>query len=236
MNIEDVLGLGDRIDLVENDDSLTDEEKKFYITKVYDINEDGQLEVLMPMEKLKTVLLSQNSEYVLYAYGKKGIFTCNVTVAERYKTDSVIVAVLDLDTELKKQQRREFFRYDCVIGMNSRELTDEEAVLFLDKHDTRLLPTPTDKSVIVDISGGGLRFVSPAKYNKGNLILCRYMLNVHEESRTYDSVVRLLSSYPVANNAKNTEYRGQFLFIGNNDREDIIKYIFEEERRMRQKR
>lgn len=237
MNIEEIIGLGDRVDLVEIDDGLKDEaDLKFYITKVYDINEDGQIEVLMPMEKFKTVLLSQDASFNFYVYAKKGIYTCEVTVAERYKTETVIVAVLDLDTELVKQQRREYYRYGCVIGMNTRALDENEAALYMDKHDVRSFAVPQDKSVIVDISGGGLRFVTHAKYEVGSLIYCRYMLNVKDEIKTYDVVARLLSSYPVVNNPKNTEYRGQFLYIGDNEREDIIKYIFEEERRMRKKR
>lgn len=237
MNIDEIVSLGDRVDLQEISDDLHDEdEKKFYITKVYDVNEDGQLEILMPMEKLKTILLSQGSEFQIYVYAKRGIYTCRVTVAERYKTDTVVVAVLDLDTDLVKHQRREYYRYGCIIGMNSRELSDQEANDYIDKKDTRMLAVPQDKSVIVDISGGGLRFVSQEKYTNGSLIYCRYMLNVRDENRTYDVVIRLLASYPVVNNQKNTEYRGQFVHIGNSDREDIIKYIFDEERKMRQRR
>lgn len=237
MDIEEIVSLGDRIDLIEiNDEIEAEEDKKFYITKVYDVNEDGQLEILMPMEKLKTILLSQGAEFQLYVYAKKGIYTCDVVVAERYKTDTVVVAVLDQLTELVKQQRREYYRYGCIIGMNSKELTEEEAVIYMEKKDTRLLAEPTDKSVIVDISGGGIRFVSPAHYTQGNLIYCRYILNVHEEHKMYNVVIRLLASYPVVNNSKNTEYRGQFMYLGSAEREDIIKYIFEEERRMRRNR
>lgn len=235
MDIEEIVGLGDRVDLEEIDDDSLEDEKKFYITKVYDINEDGQLEVLMPMEKLKTVLLSQDSRFQMYVYAKRGIYTCEVTVAERYKTDTVIVAVLDFDTELKKQQRREFYRFDCIIGMNTRALSKDEEILYLDKHDTRTFQEPSDKSVAVDISGGGLRFVSNAKYENGCLIYCRFILSIKNEAKTYDVVIRLLAKVPASNNPKNTEYRGQFVHIANDDREDIIKFIFDEERKSRKR-
>lgn len=237
MNLEDIVGLGDRIDLEEiKDDDLNEDEQKFYITKVYDVNEDDQIEVLMPMEKLKTVLLPQDARYQLYVYSKRGIYTCEVTVAERYKTDTVIVAVLDLDTELKKRQRREFYRYDCIIGMNTRALTKQEEEYYLEKRNTRTFPEPQDKSVATDISGGGLRFISAAKYEDGCLINCRFIISVKDEPKTYDVVMRLIAKVPASNNKNNTEYRGQFVYIGNNDREDIIKYIFDEERRLRQRK
>lgn len=238
VNIFDILSPGDRVDLQSVSRSLNEDndDKKFYISKVYDIDEDGDIDIVMPMEKLKVILLSIDEEFDLYFYAKKGIYKCRATVIERYKDEQNFIATFEPDTELEKQQRREYYRYDCVIGMNTRLLSDGEAEQFNEMKDTMLLREPQDKSVIVDISGGGLRFVSAEHYETGKLVLCKYMLSVRGESKIYSSVVRLIASYPVVNNPKNTEYRGQFVYIDDKEREEIIKYIFEEERRMRKRR
>lgn len=238
IDIFDIVSPGDRVDLQLISDNINDnpEDAPFYITKVYDVDDDGDVDIVMPMEKLKVVLLSIDDEYELFFYAKKGIYTCKATVIERYKEDNTFIATLEPYTELKKQQRREYYRYDCVIGMNTRELSESEAERFYEYKEPELFSDPQDKAVIVDISGGGIRFVSSEHYTNGNMILCKYMLNSGDTTKVYTSVIRLLSSFPVANNPKNTEYRGQFMFMDERVREDIIKYIFEEERKMRHRR
>lgn len=211
-------------------------EKDYYISKVYDIREDGMVEILMPMEKAKMILLSVDEEYQVYFYANKGIFTGTARVAERYRDENVTVAVLEMISTLKKQQRREYYRYCCMIGMTSRKLGLEEATDYEENHRLLSGEEPDGKCVIVDISGGGMRFVSPEKYERGNLIHCRFMIKVKDENRIYNVVMRILDCRDMGNGTKNVEYRGQFIAMGNYERESIIKFIFEEERKLRQRK
>ena len=170
---DEILKPGERVDLemipaFEEEES--EEEKKYYITKIYDIPDENRVDVLMPMEKTKLLLLEVDTEFQLFFYGRKGIYTCEARVIERYKEEQFVVASLELTSELKKQQRREYYRYSCVIGMNTRQLTDEEAERYEMTKDSDLFEQPEDKSVIVDISVGGIRFVTPTAYEKVNLL------------------------------------------------------------------
>lgn len=240
LSVEKVVRPGDRIDLMSISESLSDEiaeeEGKYYISKVYDITDDGRVEVIMPMEKTKVILLSVGTEFDVFFYAKKGIYTCQATVVERYKNDTLFVVVLELTTELIKQQRREYYRYGCIIGMVSRELSETEEAVYEEKKRFVSSNPPSDKGVIVDISGGGIRFISPAKYELGKQIVCRFMLKIKEQTKTYDTVITLLAKQSVENNPRNMEYRGQFLHMPEAERETIIQYIFDEERRMLKKR
>ncbi len=236
--LENIVQPGERVDLqtisITRSDEA-DEERKYYISKVYDITED-RIEILMPMEQTKLILLPVDAEYDLYFYAKKGIYTCKGRVTERYKNESVYVVVLQMITELSKHQRREYYRYGCVLGMVSKQLKMEEENAYLQDKFIEKLPEPQEKSVIVDISGGGLRFVSAQRYDNSRLVICRFVLTVKVESKSFTCVVRVLGSRPVGNGTNNIEYRGQFVFLDNFDRESIIKYIFEEERRLRHRR
>lgn len=226
---------GDRVDLevlqdLPKEDS--EEERKFYITKIYDIKDEDRVEILMPMDKTKMLLLPVDSEYQVFFYAEKGIFTCEARVEERYRDNQFAVAVLELTTDLKKQQRREFYRYSCVIGMNSRQLTEEEEVNYLSTKDSSLFDDPEGKSVIVDISGGGMRFVTEEKYEKGKMIYCKFSLNVKGQQKNYFCVVKILDERPVGNHTGNVEYRAEFMYMDNEVRESIIRFIFEDERKM----
>lgn len=235
---DEVLKPGERVDLemiLPTGEEESEEEKKYYITKIYDIPDEDHVDVLMPMEKTKLLLLEVDTEFQVYFYGRKGIYTCAARVEERYKEEQFVVASLELTSELKKQQRREYYRYSCVIGMNTKQLTGEEAEQYEMTKNSDLFGQPEDKSVIVDISGGGIRFVTPMVYEKGKLVYCRFLLKVGDQQKTYSCVVKILSSQPVGNNTKNTEYRGEFRYLDDRERESIIHYIFEEERRMRRR-
>lgn len=239
IKVSDVLKPGERVDLEMipvTDGAESEEEKKYYITKIYDIPDDDHVDVLMPMEKTKLLLLEVDAEFQAFFYSSKGLYSCEARVAERYREEQFVAASLELTSPLKKQQRREYYRYSCVIGMNTRLLTDEEAERFAATMSCGFFDPPEDKSVIVDISGGGIRFVTQAAYEKGKQVFCRFFLADGEQQKIYSCVVRILNSQPVGNHTKNVEYRGEFRYLDDKERESIIHYIFEEERRMRRRK
>ncbi len=239
IDIEDVVRPGDRCDFETIPDKIAKDiegEKKYYITKVYDVNDDGTVSLVMPLDKTKLVVLSEGEEYDLYFYAGKGIYACRGRVVGRLKDDNNIpVAVVETLTDLKKHQRREYYRYTCVVPMNTRQLPDWEEKDFIEHNRLDILAECKEKSVVVDISGGGIRFVSSEDYEPGKLVNCIFVLNIKGINKTHNHVMRILSVTPVPNNAGNKEYRGQFIYIENGDREEIISFIFEEERKIRAK-
>ena len=153
-----------------------DQQKKTYMTKVYDVLSDDRVEVLMPMEQSKLILLPIDAEYDMYFYTENGLYQCLGRIVDRYKDNNIYVLVVDLVSNLRKRQRREYYRLSCALEMNSRELLKEE-IASLEKRGSQLQPgLPLKRSIIVDISGGGLRFVANHSYNKGSVILCKYVL------------------------------------------------------------
>ena len=62
--LENIVQPGERVDLqtisITRSDEA-DEERKYYISKVYDITED-RIEILMPMEQTKLILLPVEAE------------------------------------------------------------------------------------------------------------------------------------------------------------------------------
>ena len=189
------------------------EERKVYTTKVYDIISDERIELLMPMEQTKLILLPVDGEYELCFYTDNGLYQCVAKVVDRYRDNNIYVLALDLTTNLRKYQRREYYRFSCALEMNSRELLKEE----------------------IDISGGGLRFVSNLEYEKGSIILCNYNLVVDGAAKHYSLVGRVLSVEELENRPGVYEHRVQYVNMDVDEREEIIKYIFNEERKNRHK-
>ena len=210
-------------------------ENKIYVSKVFDIISDERISILMPMEKTKLILLPVDAEYDMCFYTTHGLYQCNARVMDRYKDNNIFVLILDLTSNLRKFQRRQYYRFSCALNMDSRELEEEEVSTF-EKRNVLLEPGfPLKRSIVVDISGGGLRFVSDYRYEKDSMILCKYSLIVNGTNKEYNLAAKVLNVNEIDNRPGIFEHRVQYVNMDVDEREEIIKYIFDEERKSRHK-
>lgn len=231
---------GDRIEIIPlhakmHEDGIG-EQKKTYKSQVYDLRSEERLEVTMPMEQAKLILLPIGMEYTIYFYTANGMYKCNARVAERYKTGNIFILGMDLTTELSKFQRREFYRFECAIALEFRELEEAEKEALANQATYYSLDLALKQGVIVDISGGGMRFVSREKMAVNSLLYTKFTMPVNGEMITYHLSGRVLSVREMENKPGAYEARLQYLNIEQKEREDIIKFIFEEERKQRKRK
>lgn len=208
--------------------------EKYYQSEVYDVLSADKIEIGMPMEKAKLILLPVGGEYDLYFYTLHGLYQCKAVVKDRYKRNNVYLLKMELTSNLRKEQRREYYRFSCALSMNSRLLEKEELQKVEEgKVEEGMIQAgrPLKRSVIVDISGGGLRFVSDFAYGKDEIIVCQYQLEEPEGTRVYEMVGKILHVKENENRPGVFEHRIQYLNIKEEAREEIIKYIFEKERK-----
>lgn len=229
---------GCRVDIQEIEHSELEEgdeiriNGKGYRSKVLDILDEDRIEVLMPMEKSKVVTLPVDGEYDLYFFTEMGLYQCYARITDRYKDNNVYVMVMDLISNLRKYQRREYYRLSCALEMDSRPLEAEEVKLAeAGRREKKIPDLPLKQSIVVDISGGGMRFVADYAYEPDMLIMCRYRLLVGKEEKEYSLVGKVLAVHEVENRPGSYEHRVQYINVDTEEREEIIKYIFDEERR-----
>ena len=219
-----------------------DNEKRIFKSDVTDVISDDEIEVNIPSEKGKLILYSVGEQLDLCFYTKKGLYQCFAEVKSRSKDRGIYRMTLSLTSALRKFQRREYYRFNCVLNMHCRKLNEAEkeqvskSVEFIDTDLT------LNNGVLVDISGGGTRFVSDTVYEVGELILFRFSLHEKpkkkggEDEDEYSVIGRVVSCSPKENARGKYEVRVEFVNINERDRENIIRYIFEEERKMRKGR
>ena len=212
-----------------------EEQKKVYQTTVYDIVSEEQLELYMPMEKSKLILLPVGAEYDLYFYTPAGLYQCFAKVVDRYKTDNKYILLFELSSNLRKFQRREYYRLSCALEMNARVLEKEE-IKALEQKSKYLVPgLPLKRRIIVDISGGGIRFVGDYAYEPESLICCKYHLVIEGKDKEYTLISQIISVRELEEKPGLFEHRAKYINIDTLDREEIIKFIFEEERKNRKR-
>ncbi|MCR5802046.1 MAG: flagellar brake domain-containing protein [Lachnospiraceae bacterium] len=230
---------GDRVDLTpvdKNFGSIEDPDTKVYGSKIVDILSEDRVELLMPMEKTKLILLPIDGEYNLVVYTDSGLYQCFVRIVDRYKSNNMYLLVAEFTSNLRKYQRREYFRFSCALDMNARNLVEEEVRSIEGDDLVNLQPNlPIKRSVIVDISGGGIRFMSDTKYEVGSMVYCSYDLVKGTERKQYEVVGKVLAVTENEKRPGTYEHRVQYVNMDEYTREEIIRFIFEEERKSRRK-
>lgn len=230
---------GDRVELMgikgRKNAEETEQSEKVYRSQVNDILSEESLEITMPIDKGKLQLLPVDGEYKLNIFTNSGIFRCTVRVAERYKSENIYLLALDMISNLSRHQRREYYRYECALELGVRALEPPE-VEAAEKRDYSFQEElPFKKGIIVDISGGGMRFVTSMVFEEGVVLYLRFTLQQESESRTYQVTGRLLTTKKMENRPGLFENRVQFLNMDPKDREEVIKFIFEQERKQRKR-
>lgn len=233
------ISVGDKIEMqavVHAPDEESGTNAKVYHSVVNDILSEDTMEITMPVEKTKLILLPVDSEYDMVFYAGSGLFQCLGRVVDRYKSNNMYLLLVEMTSNLRKYQRREFYRLRCALEMHARSLEEEEIKSIENKQPYSLSrDLPLKESVIVDISGGGLRFLSTQRFEPGSLMYCSYHLMNGGEHKKYEVVCRVISAIELDNRPGTYEHRVQFYDLDPMVREDIIKYVFEEERRNRQR-
>ena len=226
---------GNVVEIIDKDlEDPQERTAKTLRTRIFDIVSDDVIKVTIPSVKGKLQLIATDGEYDVYFYTSNGLYQCSCTVKDRYRTNAIPVMELELQSNLRRYQRREYYRLNCMLEMKCHAFDNEEADEYL---KTGNYSTATGlkgpNAVMVDISGGGARFVSNQSYEVGALILFRFSLKQKNGFQEYSVVGRIVYSELMANGSGKYENRTQFVDIENTERESIIKYIFEEERRIR---
>ncbi len=212
-----------RVSLIEGEQ----QEQRIYISKVNQILGEDKLEILMPIEQSRMVLLPRNIILNMVIYASNGLYQCEVKAVDRYKTGNVFLQVVELLSGIKRYQRREFYRYSCSIPVFSRSLNEEEKENLV-WDDT----IPCTEGSSFDIGGGGVRFRVEQSYEKNEMILCILQLEIKGDVRQIQALGKVLSVNSIKN-SDGCEIRAQFERITHKDRELIIQYIFEDERKRR---
>lgn len=246
--VSSILKVGDKLDIrilqqVETQKEMGGIPPKILKSVIYDIKEDGTLEIGMPTEAGKMVLLTLGLRYDVVFYAKGSLYRATGLIKERYKSDNLYMASMELVTGLTKFQRREYYRFECLLDIDYVTLSTQEADMIekqileaedmLEYHTETFPEDGVHSGIAVDISGGGVRFVSEEKIPAETSVLIHLRLISESGQREFWVPGIILQGRKREGDMIKYEYRVMFCLKDNKVREHIIKYIFEEERKNR---
>lgn len=237
-NMDERIQVGDKLELKKIEKRLyADTEDKIYVSQVLDESENGKILVSMPIQSGHVIPLGMDQEFIATFYTKTGLLSSKVVVTGRYKKGSLFLLEIKLLNALEKIQRREFYRLDCRIDLQYR-LVDAVEQQYIEEgkaYNPDELEIEWKKGIMLDLSGGGIRFVSPSKEEKGALMEIRFDMELDGISEVVYTLANVLLSVQNANNNQIYEQRVQFYRMDQALQERIIHYIFQTQRRNRTK-
>lgn len=207
-----------------------------YASQILDIYDDNMILVSMPMHHGRIVPFTKGEKYEAFFYTLKGLYNCKIEVVERYKSNNMYTMKIALEGSLSKYQRRQYYRLGKTIEIKYTELDSERYDIIINK---RRFPESLSNIGLyttgntLDISGGGLRFTGTRHIKTGEKMLVIFEIYSGGEYFKFRLPATVIMSFELENHPGMYEHRICFDNISKVYREILIKYIFEEERKMR---
>lgn len=245
-----VVSVGNKLTLTKAVTMSEQAGAKQYVSQVLDLKDDDKAIVSMPMENGRVIPLSVGEKYLGFFYTNKGMYQCNCEIVERYKEDNMYLMVIQYISAFEKYQRRQYFRLQMLKNIEVRLVSPQEQIIRqkidenqFDSEVTKAKYVNTlhaleqmwSQAIITDISGGGIRFNTSADRGEEKELVVKLDFTVGGQEYNYEILSEIIEVSVMKNKPGFDEYRIRFKDISKEQRENLIKYIFEEERKRRKK-
>ena len=229
--------IGDRIELMHIKSAIGRKvSDKKYGSQLLDFDGDRTAKIAMPISEGKVIPLEIDDDYNLCFFTNSGLYQCTAQIKKRYTENRMYVMDVIFLTPLKKFQRRKFYRLDCLFPIRYRIVPKEQ---FEKKNeaeqDNEKDEILWEEGTISDLSGGGIRFHGNVECKKEDLVEIVLPLSLQSGIVPLSLYMKVVSCVHFEGSRVAYETRGEFLDINEKERETVIKYVFEEQRRRMRK-
>ncbi|MBN2222401.1 MAG: PilZ domain-containing protein [Vallitaleaceae bacterium] len=220
--IHSSVSLGDKVELTKKTKSM---DVETHYSMIYEIVDEHRILIQAPIESGKIIPLESDALYYICINTQRGLYRGEAELTKRIKEDKLHLLEMQLKSPMTKYQRRQYYRMNCILNFSYRSyLADEDKDEEVWHHGT-----------LLDISGGGIRFSTDEMVENGKTIKCHLNLHMHESFIDIFCDGIVIQCKEVEPGIKNYQTRVHFVEMSIDDREKIIKFIFEEERLKRKK-
>ncbi len=217
MNIEDIK-LGTKLQLQIKDSKYSNDDL-IYLSQLEEIFNKENILIVVPIFEGIVIPISLATQITIMFYNEKGVYSFEGEISQRIWRGKIALMKIRIKSEIKKKQRREFFRFNWIMPIYYKKISESEKLplAYRDKRDKTYI-----KAVTKNISGGGVRIISAKPLKENDIIKIQMDLD-NEELFIKGQVNRCevyekdISRYDIG-----VEYKD----INHYKREIIIKFIF----------
>lgn len=209
------------------------EEERFQICqgKIRRFVSDTEIEILL--EKNIEVNLQKNICYIIYFFISKKVFMCSCYYKSFYEEEEQHMILLELVSPLEQIQRRMYQRISCHSKILYWEIAKEQAIRY---REMAKLPEEAEEpgssveNSLVDIGGGGIRFTSKACVPLNSFLFVRFEIMNGKKTAEMQTVGQVVYSMPHHSEKDCFEIRMQYIGLTEEERKQIIHFVFQLER------
>ena len=221
----EMIRIGDKVEVKGEDIRVS----VAYPSKVVGILNAAEqvLSIYIPALGGQNLNMQLDKDYSVLIYTGQSLIKFRGVFEGYFKEDMNYFAAMRLLDEGVRMQRREFFRFTCMLAMKFAVMDygdNETAKLLFDSGYAEMFD-----GIVRDIGGGGLRFTTNKELELAYPIQCTIMLG----TTTMLINGRLLEKQYMPKSSLKFQYRALFLDVSPQAQEEIVNYIFSEQRKQR---
>lgn len=209
------------------------EEERFQIChgRIKRFVSEAEIEILLG--KNIEVELHKNICYIIYFFCGKKVFMCSCYYKNFYTEEEGNMMLLELVSTLEQVQRRMYQRVSCHSKILYWEIAKEKAVRY---REMAKLPEEAEKSgssvenSLADIGGGGIRFTARDAIPVDSFLFVRFEIMNGKKTEEMQAVGKVVYSMPHHSEKDCFEIRMKYIGLAEEERKQIIHFVFQLER------
>ncbi|NLJ55821.1 MAG: hypothetical protein GX334_02100 [Firmicutes bacterium] len=195
----------------------------YYKSLIQEVNETD-IAVGIPMKEGKQLLLRYAERYFFRIFLVDALYSFHSTVLGEKSCGQVSLYLLSWPDKIERSQRRRYYRFVYTFDADYWVLNgDSPTSLESQVADQEPLP-----AVVVNLSGGGLAFVTEKRFSPETLLALRfYLQNDWQEDQEVLLKGRITRVEPLKHGKiRYYRYGVEFLELDERTRDEIIRFIF----------
>ncbi len=207
-------------DKLEISSQLVDSQARTYVSQVEHVMDPYTFTAYAPLAYGKPVKLPTDQTYSFMFVRDKYMDKYSALITHYFKEDGFNMMGVKLTSEGERLQRREFFRFYCLLPMKFCKLVNP-----LDEFGVQ---PEMSEGIIKDISGGGIKCVSNLELSANDRI--KGIIVINKDYVIIMGRIVEVMHFPKSN--YKYQYRVEFIGLLPEDQEKIVQYIFKEQIKM----
>lgn len=190
------------------------EESPKYKTRVESLDKEGRVGIVVPISEGSPLPIHTGDQFELTYSTEASLYIQQAEVIRRYMSGPIACVLFRLIGKAKRINRRQYFRMPVLIDGKTR-LEDEAS------H-----PMTT-----INLSAGGVRFITVEAYKKGTRIFVEMKL----DDQMLELEAEVISTGLMRDSIRRYDIRAKFIDVNSTVERIILQFLFEQQRNIKRK-